>query len=118
MTPLSYNDYSNVTMKTNPYESKDFSSLGEILKEAMKSCRRENDQELMRVWDIWDNALGAVISENARPKAFKGKFLIVHVSSSAWTQQLQYLKKDIIQKINAALGKEMINDIKFKIGEL
>ncbi|KKK55968.1 hypothetical protein LCGC14_3069230, partial [marine sediment metagenome] len=40
------------------------------------------------------------------------------VNSSTWIQQLRFLKKDLIAKINDALGKEMVSEIKFKIGSL
>jgi len=42
----------------------------------------------------------------------------VHVISSTWIHQLQFLKNDLMAKINAALGKPLIQEIKFKIGPL
>ena len=62
--------------------------------------------------------MGKAIAKNARPAAFKGKLLLVEVSSSTWMHQLQFLKSDIIEKINDAFGKEMVAEIKFKIGTL
>jgi len=54
--------------------------------------------------------------QNAQPLAFKGKLLLVEVTSSAWLHELQFLKGDIIKNLNDALGKELISEIKFKIG--
>jgi predicted nucleic acid-binding Zn ribbon protein len=51
-----------------------------------------------------------------RPAAFKGKLLIVNVTDSAWLQQLWFLKKDIIGKVNGCLGEDLVEEIKFKIG--
>jgi predicted nucleic acid-binding Zn ribbon protein len=82
----------------------------------LKTCRHDCDGDLAQVWSLWDTAVGDVIAKNARPEAFKGKLLLVHVNSSAWMHQLQFLKKDMINKINAAFGKELVQDIKFKIG--
>jgi predicted nucleic acid-binding Zn ribbon protein len=59
-----------------------------------------------------------VIAQNAKPAAFKGKILIVHVSSSTWVHQLQFLKKEMIAKLNNAFGNALIDDLKFKIGKL
>jgi predicted nucleic acid-binding Zn ribbon protein len=42
----------------------------------------------------------------------------VNVTSSTWMHQLQFLKKDIIKQINHALGKELVEEIKFKIGPI
>jgi len=90
--------------------------IGDIINHVLKTCRHDCDGDLAQVWSLWDTAVGDVIAKNTRPEAFKGKLLLVHVNSSAWMHQLQFLKKDMIDKINAALGKELVQDIKFKIG--
>jgi predicted nucleic acid-binding Zn ribbon protein len=60
--------------------------------------------------------VGPTIAQNAQPAAIKGKLLLVHVSSAPWTQQLHYLKDELMEKLNSALGKESVKDIRFKIG--
>ncbi len=90
--------------------------IGSILNDVLKTLRPEADVGLVQVWQLWDDVVGRAIAENARPAAFKGKLLLVHVASSPWIHQLQFLKREIIQKLNAALGQDLIEDIKFKIG--
>ena len=97
-------------------KSKKSAHIGSILNDVLKTLRPEADSGLVQVWQLWDDVVGRAIAENARPAAFKGKLLLVHVSSSPWVHQLQFLKKEIIQKLNAALGQDLIEDIKFKIG--
>ncbi|MEW5909359.1 MAG: DUF721 domain-containing protein, partial [Thermodesulfobacteriota bacterium] len=92
--------------------------LKTVISRILESCRKEPDVGLVKIWDLWDHAVGSIIAENARPAAFKGRLLIVHVSSSAWMQHLRFLKKDLIKKINAALGEELLDEIKFKIGSI
>ena len=41
---------------------------------------------------------------------------MVNVSSAPWMQQLQFLKPELIEKLNETLGKELVEDIRFKIG--
>ena len=89
-----------------------------ILDDVLKPYRSGPDFELKEVWRLWDEAVGEIIAQNARPAAFKGKLLIVHVSSSTWIHQLQFLKKEMMAKLNNALGKTLIEDLKFKIGPL
>ena len=84
----------------------------------LKSIRTGSDAQLVEVWELWDDVVGETIAKNARPAAFKGKLLLVEVSSSTWMHQLQFLKADIIEKINDAFGKEMVDEIKFKIGSM
>jgi predicted nucleic acid-binding Zn ribbon protein len=95
-----------------------FVHIGNIIGDVLKNYRRESDAELIMVWQIWDSIVGDVISPNAKPAAFKGRVLLVHVSSSTWIHQLQFLKKEMIAKLNQALGKTLIDDLKFKIGPL
>ncbi len=109
--------YSLVCMKSRNKRS-DFVHIRNILGDVLKPYRSKPDFELKNVWDLWDEAVGKTIAQNARPAAFRGKLLIVHVSSSTWIHQLQFLKNDMIAKLNAALGKPLIAEIKFKIGPL
>jgi predicted nucleic acid-binding Zn ribbon protein len=95
-----------------------FEHIGSIIADVLKTYRRESDGELVQVWRIWDDIVGDIIAQNARPAAFKGKILLVHVSSSTWVHQLQFLKKEMIAKLNNALEKSLIDDLKFKIGPL
>lgn len=96
----------------------DFVHIRNIIDDVLKPYRSIPDFELKNVWGLWDEAVGNTIAQNARPAAFRGKLLIVHVSSSTWIHQLQFLKHDMIAKLNAALGKPLIAEIKFKIGPL
>lgn len=90
--------------------------LGGILKKALKASNIEVDLELYRLWEQWADLVGPAIAQNARPEAIKGKLLLVNVSSAPWMQQLQYLKSELIEKLNSALGMEALKDIRFKIG--
>ena len=95
-----------------------FEHIGSIISDVLKTYRRESDAELVKVWQVWDEIVGDVIAANARPAAFKGKILLVHVSSSTWIHELQFLKKEMIAKLNDTFGKASIDDLKFKIGPL
>jgi predicted nucleic acid-binding Zn ribbon protein len=94
----------------------DFEHIGAILKDLLKDSRKNTDYELMQVWQLWDEVVGRVVAENAQPEAFKGTLLLVRVASSPWAQQLQFMKKDIIDNVNQALGKELVKDMRFKVG--
>ena len=92
--------------------------IGSVINDILKTYRHESDTELAQIWGLWDRLVGDAIAENARPLAFKGKLLLVQVTNSTWLHQLHFLKKDIIQKINDTCGKELVEEIKFKIGSM
>ena len=104
-------------MKRNKRKTK-FVHISSIIGDVLKKYRLETDSELVQVWRVWDTIVGNVIAQNAKPAAFKGRILLVHVTSSTWLHQLQFLKKDMIAKLNVTLGKTLIEDLKFKIGPL
>ena len=97
-------------------EKRSFVHIGHVIRDMLKNHRLETDTSLIRVWDIWEDAVGEVIAAHTRPAAFKGHLLIVNASSSSWLQQLRFLKPEIIGKINHVLRETAVQDIKFKIG--
>ena len=96
----------------------EFIHIGRLIDDVLKTCRRDSDHELIQVWQVWDGAVGDIIAQNAKPAAFKGRILLVHATSSTWIHQLHFLKPEMIAKLNQALGKSLIDDLKFKIGPL
>ncbi|MEE8480406.1 MAG: DUF721 domain-containing protein [Desulfobacterales bacterium] len=105
-------------MKKDRRNRKEFVHIGDIIDKAIKNYRIESDDELSHVWSLWNSLVGEAIAKNAQPAAFKGKLLLVHVTSSTWMHQLQFMKEEIKEKVNNALGKNLIEEIKFKIGSV
>ena len=89
--------------------------IGSVLNSLLREFHENANGELVLVWKCWDKTVGETIANNARPALFKGRILYVNVTSSPWIHQLQFFKQDIIGKLNTALGKNVVNDIKFRI---
>ncbi len=105
-------------MKKDRRNKREFVHIGDIIDKAIKNYRIESDEELSHIWSLWNGLVGEAIAKNAQPAAFKGKLLLVHVTSSTWMHQLQFMKEEIKAKVNNALGKNLIEEIKFKIGSV
>ncbi len=105
-------------MKKDRRNKREFVHISDIIDKVIKNYRIESDEELSHVWSLWDGLVGEAIAKNAQPAAFKGKLLLVHVTSSTWMHQLQFMKEEIKAKVNNALGKNLIKEIKFKIGSV
>jgi predicted nucleic acid-binding Zn ribbon protein len=71
-----------------------------------------------RVSLVWPEAVGAVLSRRTRPEAVRGKTLIVRVDSSAYAHELTLLKGEILEKLAAALGKGLLEDLRTRVGPL
>lgn len=92
--------------------------IKDILSAALGKYRPARDMEMTQIWDIWDSAVGQAIALNAKPNTFKEGTLTVNVSSSAFIHHLRFLEKDMITKINKKTGKELVKQIRFKIGKI
>lgn len=92
--------------------------IGNVLPDVLGTCRTQTDVDLTRIWEIWNDAVGKTVAANAQPWAFKGSLLLVHVSSSPWLYQLRFMKQTMLTQVNTALGRDLITDIKFKIGSV
>ncbi|WP_367620739.1 DUF721 domain-containing protein [Geomonas oryzisoli] len=71
-----------------------------------------------RIWEVWDEAVGDKIAAHAQPAAFREGTLTLHVDSPPWLQQLTYLKKELITKVNEALDQELVKEIQLKSGKV
>ncbi len=92
--------------------------ISDILNSALVKFRPTQDTWMMRIWDIWEAAVGKPIAMNAKPDSFKDGILIVNVSSSTWIHQLTFLEKEMILNINHHLDQPLVKKIRFKIGKI
>jgi len=76
------------------------------------------DFEDMKLWKLWDEAVGAEIANHARPSSIKKGVLVVKVSDSVWLQELEFRAQEIIERINSVLQREAIRKIRFRVGDL
>ena len=103
-------------MKKKRIKLKKSVHISSVLDNILTTYRQESDSGLSRVWSFWNDAVGKTIAENAQPAAFKGKVLLVHVTSSTWIHELRFLEKGIVDNINSVSGENLVEEIKFKIG--
>ncbi len=68
------------------------------------------------IWKVWDEVVGPAISKNARPLWVKNGKLKVTVSDPIWLQELQFVEKDIREKLNGTLGRNAVDKIEFRVG--
>jgi hypothetical protein len=93
-----------------------FAKIGDVLGGVLHSYRPMADQSLIRVWDVWEETVGANIAANASPAAFKGDMLLVYVSNSTWLHHLRFLEADLVERLNNALQARRVGKINLKIG--
>jgi predicted nucleic acid-binding Zn ribbon protein len=92
--------------------------ISTIIGKVLQKCQGGEGHNARAVWGFWDRVVGETLARNAQPEAFKHRILLVHVSSSAWLQELHFMKNELIERLNQAAGARVLEDIQFKIGAL
>ena len=62
----------------------------------------------------WDAIVGEQIARVAKPQRVDNKILFVAVASAPWRAELSMRRNEIIEKINTAVGKKVVLDIRFR----
>ena len=66
---------------------------------------------------MWEEAVGKSIARRAKAVSLRNDILFVRVQNSVWLQELSLLKESLIEKINALVGKDIVRDIVFRVGD-
>lgn len=92
--------------------------LGAVLEKSLKRLDPSGRLVEYGVWPVWNEVVGDVIARNAQPEKIRHGTLFVKVSSPVWMQQLQYMKETITEKLNQAIGREVVRNVFFVVGNV
>jgi predicted nucleic acid-binding Zn ribbon protein len=92
--------------------------LGDILPETLRKKALHLPTKDRPLIDAWNRAVGPQICSKAQPDRLKDDVLFVRVATSVWMHELQFMKQDIIAKLNGILGGNPVTQIRFFIGEI
>jgi len=67
------------------------------------------------IFSRWKDIAGEQLFGKVEPERYRRGILHLSVSSHSWSQELQFLKPQFIEKINSFLGEEVVKDIRFKV---
>jgi predicted nucleic acid-binding Zn ribbon protein len=74
------------------------------VKGALRTLNLDTKMRGYAVWGVWDQAVGETVAQQAQPSFVRGGVLFVKCSSSAWMQQLQFMKGTICKELNRLIG--------------
>jgi predicted nucleic acid-binding Zn ribbon protein len=92
--------------------------IGGIIKQVISKLDTKTHGLRQVIIRTWQDAVEPKAMPHTRPMAIKKNILTIEVDSSTWLYFLSLNKRNILEKMNRALGKKRINDIKFRIGEI
>ena len=73
-------------------------------------------REMVRVFEVWEKAVGEYNASKASPESIKGGRLTVIVASPVWIEHFGYYKAEFIRGINEAAGSPLVSEIVFRVG--
>ena len=89
-----------------------------ILNATLRKLGLEKRIKECAILSFWNDAVGENIALHTKPlKVYDGRMTVL-VESSSWTQELTFLKSGIMERLNSTIGKKVIKDIYFKIGNV
>lgn len=88
--------------------------LRRVLEEVMEARGQKKILNEALVFLGWPQAVGKQIAVHAEPQALRGKVLHVHTESPVWAQELAALESQLVSKVNATVGREVVTEIRFR----
>jgi Protein of unknown function (DUF721). len=86
-------------------------SLGDALKSFLAKSRLKGTIQAMQIEDVWEQLMGKTISKYTDKIQIHGKTLYITTSMAPLKQELLYQKEKILQRVNEALGEQVITQV-------
>lgn len=87
-------------------------SIKDILPDFLRENNLQKGIDQVSVKEIWNEVMGKGIMSYTDEIQLKGNTLIVRLTSSTLREELSYGKEMIINRINIALGKDLIKNLR------
>lgn len=91
--------------------SASFTRLAEALRAALARLPASTGLVHYPIWAEWSDVVGPTIAAHAKPTRLRRGVLVVVVDGPDWMQELQFLKRDVCDRLNARLGTSAVRDI-------
>ena len=92
-------------------------SLATVLPRVLQGLRLDNKQSESQIVVLWRQIVDARIAAHAQPVGLVKGTLFVSVDSSVWLDEIvRYQRKEILERVQHALGREMVKRISFRVG--
>jgi predicted nucleic acid-binding Zn ribbon protein len=91
--------------------------VGKILQDLLRKWGIEGEVERQEVLEGWADAVGGRIAAVTRATAVSRGVLFVEVRSSAWMTELNLMRHQLLDRLNAGRGEAPVERIVFTLAE-
>ncbi|MBI3541163.1 MAG: DUF721 domain-containing protein [Deltaproteobacteria bacterium] len=90
-------------------------SLADLLSTAMKPGLSDPKTILLDLQSQWAEIVTPFLERKSKPIKIYGQCLVIEVASSAWAQEMEMMKTEILKKIKSLLVYANITGLRFKV---
>ncbi|MBM3848128.1 MAG: DUF721 domain-containing protein [Verrucomicrobia bacterium] len=91
--------------------------VSELLPRVLKQIRFDQRQGEAEIVKIWNASIDPVVAAHAQPHGIARGTLFITVDSNAWLSEIvQWRRKEILSRMQAALGSDKIKKLSFRVG--
>ena len=86
-----------------------------------KTSRKTGIKERLSLYRLernWTDIIGDPVASHSHPHKMYGRTLYINVEHPTWLQELSFLKKEILKKIQSNVTNPKITDIRFVVGNV
>ncbi|MGH7255578.1 MAG: DUF721 domain-containing protein [Nitrospirales bacterium] len=95
-----------------------FTSVGSVLNTVARRFGLESKLLEHHLQTHWPEVAGERVAAHTRPDSIRFKKLYLIAENSVWLHQLTFLKPMLLNKINAAAGREVVTEVVLRVGEV
>lgn len=88
-------------------------TLSQALGELIKDLGIEGEIRHNQAIQLWPEVVGKRIANISHAERIDRNILFVKVNNDSWRNELIFLKKEIIERLNKRIGKNTVKDIRF-----
>ena len=92
---------------------KEVKNIGELILRNLRSQGLETPLLQKRLVEVWPTVMGDMVAGYTQEVYIRNQTLWVHLTSPALRADLSMMKQEIVKKLNAAVGSQVIADIRF-----
>jgi hypothetical protein len=83
-----------------------------VLLEGALGWGLDNPLEIARIFESWKEMVGEQVAARCEPASLGRGVLKVWAASAPWANELKYLAPEVIRRVNAGVGREVVRELK------
>lgn len=86
-------------------------SMGDALKNFLQKSRLKGNVQALQITDVWEQIMGKTIARYTDKIQIMNRTLFIATTVAPLKNELLFQKEKIIQRVNEALGENLITEI-------